>query len=120
VPFGGLGGEQVRGLGHQLGFEVARLGAERPDHLHIQTAGPERGVGDVDDLVPGGVQPGDRGPHGHRLPRADITCDHAGQDLVDAEADPRGGLGVSLAGEQVPGGDRFPERCAARILRYIA
>src|ERR1017187_9188677 len=36
VPLGGLGGEQVAGLGHQLGFEVARLGAERPDDRHIQ------------------------------------------------------------------------------------
>jgi hypothetical protein len=75
VPFGGLGGEQVRGLGHQLGFEVARLGAERPDHLHVKPAGAEGGVGDVDDLVPGGVQPGDGGAGGHGLPGADRTGD---------------------------------------------
>ena len=38
VPFGGLGGEQVSGLGHQLGFEVAGLGAEGPDDLHVEAA----------------------------------------------------------------------------------
>jgi hypothetical protein len=36
VPFGGLGGEQVAGLGHQLGFEVTGLGAEGPDDLHVE------------------------------------------------------------------------------------
>jgi len=36
VPFAGLGGEQVSCLGHQLGFEVAGLGAQRPDHADIQ------------------------------------------------------------------------------------
>jgi hypothetical protein len=30
VPFCYLGGEQVADLGHQLGFEVAGLGARRP------------------------------------------------------------------------------------------
>jgi hypothetical protein len=29
VPLGGLGRGQVAGLGHQLGFQVAGLGAER-------------------------------------------------------------------------------------------
>ena len=31
VPFCGLGGEQVAGLGHQLGLQVAGLGAEGAD-----------------------------------------------------------------------------------------
>jgi len=44
VPFGGLGGEQVRGLGHQLGFEVARLGAERTDDLHVSPRVPKAGL----------------------------------------------------------------------------
>ena len=90
------------------------LGTEGPDDLHVKAAGAEGGVGDVDDLVPGGVQAGDGGAHGHGLAGADITGDHAEQDLVDAEADPGGGLGVGLPGEQVPGRDRLAERGASQ------
>ena len=39
VPFCGLGGEQVAGLGHQLGLEVAGPGAECPDDGDIQARG---------------------------------------------------------------------------------
>ena len=56
-------------------------------------------------------------PHGTKgavLTMTDITGDHAEQDLVDAEADPGGGLGVGLAGEQVPGRDRLAERGAGQ------
>jgi DNA invertase Pin-like site-specific DNA recombinase/predicted DNA-binding transcriptional regulator AlpA len=56
-------------------------------------------------------------PHGKKgavLTMTDITGDHAEQGLVDAEADPGGGLGVGLAGEQVPGRDRLPERGAGQ------
>ncbi len=77
VPFCGLGGEQVGGLGHQLGFEVAGPGAQRPDDGDIQAAGAERRVGDVDDLVAGGVQAGDGGAQRDRLARADVPGDHS-------------------------------------------
>jgi hypothetical protein len=100
VPLGGLGGEQVGRLGHQLGFEVAGLGAERADDGDVKPAGAERGVGDVNDLVAGGVQGGDCGAQRHGLARADVAGDHAGRLLDDAEADPGDGLGVGLAGEQ--------------------
>jgi hypothetical protein len=75
VPFGGLGGEQVGGLGHQLGLEVAGLGAEGPHDRDVESPGAERGVGDVDDLVAGGVQGGDGGADRDSFPRSDIARD---------------------------------------------
>src|SRR5260370_992115 len=104
VPFGGLGGEQVAGLGHQLGFEVAGLGAERADDGDIQAPGAEGGVGDVDDLVAGGVEAGDGGAQRHGLPGADVAGDHAERGFHHAEADPGDRLGVRLAGGQGFGG----------------
>ena len=75
VSFRGLGGQQVRCLAHQLGFEVAWLGAQRPDDRDIQAPGPERRVGDVNHLVPGRVQAGDGGAQRHRLARPDVPRD---------------------------------------------
>ncbi len=77
VPFCGLGGEQVAGLGHQLGLEVARPGAQRPDDGDIQPAGAERRVGDIYDLVPGGIEGGDGGAQRHRLARPDVPRDYS-------------------------------------------
>ena len=77
VSFCGFGGEQVAGLGHQLGLEVARLGAECPDDGDIQAPGAERRVGDVYDLVPGGVECGDGGAQRHCLARPDVPRDHS-------------------------------------------
>jgi hypothetical protein len=114
VPLGGLGGEQVRCLGHQLGFEVAGLGAERADDRHVQAPGPERGVGDVDHLVAGGVEGGDGGAQRHGLPCSHVPRHHSQRRFDDAEADPGDRLGVRLAGEQVPGGDGLAERGAGQ------
>ena len=44
VPFCGLGGQQVGFLGHQLGFQVAWLGAQRPDDRDIQARVPNAGL----------------------------------------------------------------------------
>jgi hypothetical protein len=41
VALCGLGGEQVGGLGHQLGLEVTRLRAECADDGDIEAAGAE-------------------------------------------------------------------------------
>jgi hypothetical protein len=114
VPFCGFGGEQIAGLGHQLGFEVARLGAQRADDGDVKAAGAEGGVGDVDDLVAGGVQASDGGAQGHRLARADIPGNYSERGFGDAEADPGDRLGVGLAGEQVLGGDPLAERGAGQ------
>ena len=73
APFGGLGGEQVAGLGHQLGLEVTGPVAGRADDRHMRPAGAEGGIGDVDDLMAGGVQAGDRGAQRHCLARADVA-----------------------------------------------
>jgi len=44
VPLGCLGGEQVAGLGHQLGLEVAGPVAERADDGDVEPAGAEGGL----------------------------------------------------------------------------
>ncbi len=75
VAFGLLGGEQVGGLGHQLGLEVAGLVAEGADDGDVEAPGAEGRVGDVDDLVPGGVEAGHRGADGHGLAGADVAGD---------------------------------------------
>jgi len=114
VPFGGLGGKQVAGLGHQLGLEVAGPVAERPDDRDIQAPGAEGGVGDVDDLVAGRVEAGDGGAQRHGLACADVAGDHPERGFHDAEADPGDRLGVRGPAEQVPGGDVLAERGAGQ------
>ena len=109
VPFGSLGGEEVGGLGHQLGFEVAGLGAEGAHDGDVEAAGAEGGVGDVDDLVAGAVQGVDGGAHGHGLAGADVAGDDPEGGLDDTEVDAGDGLGVGLSGEEVLGGDRLAE-----------
>lgn len=60
-----FGGEQCLCLGHDLGLEEARLGAERADDGDVKTAGAERGVGDIDHLVRGGFERSGGGAEGH-------------------------------------------------------
>ena len=123
VPLGGLGGEQVGGLGHQLGLEVAGLGAERPDDLHVEAPGAEGGVGDVDDLVAGGVEGGDGGAHRHGLPGADVAGDHAErvsatQKLIRAVAWAWAWrANRSSAAIALPNGVRASPKCAAHGAR---
>ena len=57
VPFGGRGGQQVTGLAHHLGLEVAGPVTECADDGNIQPSGAEGGFGDLDDLVAGGSGP---------------------------------------------------------------
>jgi hypothetical protein len=120
---GGDGFEQQRvdaGLlaggvaGVELGDGAAVLGlagpvAGRADDGDVEAAGAEGGVGDVDDLVAGGVQAGDGGAQRDGLPAADVSGDHPEGGFGDTEADPGDGLGVRLAGEQVFGGDPLAE-----------
>ena len=119
VPFGGLGGEQVGGLGHQFGFEVARLGAQGPHDGDVEPAGAERGVGDVDDLVPGRVQPGHGRPDRHRLPGADVAGDDPQrrfrtQKVIRATASAWAWRwNRSAAGIALPNGVRVSPKCAA-------
>jgi hypothetical protein len=114
VPLVGFGGQQVGGLGHQLGLEVAGLVAERADDGDVEAAGAEGGVGDVDDLVAGRVEGRDGGADGHGLACADVPGDHSERGLDDAKADPGDRLGVRLAGEKVAGRDGFAERGAGQ------
>ena len=114
VPLCGLGGQQVRCLGHHEGLEVAGAGAERPDDRHVTAPGLERRVGDVNHLMPCGVEGGDGGAQRDRLPSSDVPRHDSQRPLDDAEADPGDRLGVGLAGEQVPGGDGLPNGVRAR------
>jgi len=109
VALGGLGGEQVLGLGHELGAQVARLGPERAHDRDVEAAGAEGRVGDVDDLVAGGVERGDGGAQGDRLAGADVAGDHAECGFDDAEVDAGDGLLVGRAREEITGGDRLAE-----------
>ena len=63
----------------------------------------------------GGVEPCNRGAHGHGLAGADIAHDDAEGGLGDAEADAGDGLGVGGPGEQVSGGDTVGERGVGEI-----
>src|ERR1035441_4950958 len=101
-------GAQLLGMQHVTGR--ARGWHDRD----IQPPGAERRVGDVDDLVAGGVQGGDGGADRDSLSRSDIARDNPERGLQDAEADPGDGLGVPLAGEQVAGGDGLAERGAGQ------
>ena len=115
MPLGLLRGQQVTGLGDELGLAVAGDAAEGGDDGDVETAGAEGGVGDVDHLVAGSVQPCHRGAHRHRLAGADVADDDPEQALGDAEADPRHRLGVSGPGEEIAGGDGLAERHVGEV-----
>jgi hypothetical protein len=66
-------------------------------------ADPYRGVRQVDDEVPGGVQGGGRGPDGDGFAGADFPGDDPDGVLIDTPGDPGdrfsvGGVAVSIAG----------------------
>lgn len=97
--------EEGLGLGHHLGLEEARGGAQRGDDRDVEAAGAEGGVGDVDDLVRGRVEGAHRGPQGDGLADADLADEDAEQRLADAEPDAGDGLLVGRSAEQVGRGD---------------
>src|SRR5207245_486414 len=82
-------------------LEEARAGAERAHDGDVEATGAEGGVGDVDDLVVGGVEGGAGGPGGHRLAGADLAGDDAERGLLDAVEDACDGLLVGSAGEEL-------------------
>jgi hypothetical protein len=66
-------------------------------------------VGDVGDLVPGGVQSCHGGVDHYGLPGADVAGDYPEGGLHHAEADPGDRLGVCLTGEQAAAGMDLPD-----------
>ncbi len=105
-----LGGEQVGGLGHDLGLEEAGLCAEGGDEGDVDLAGAEGGrVGEVDDLVGGRVELADGGAEGDGLADADLAGDDAEQALGDTEADAGDGFVVSGAREEIASSDVLAE-----------
>ena len=60
VALGLFGGEQVGGLGHDLGLVEPGLGAQGPHDGDVEAPGAKGRVGHVDHLVPGRVEPGHR------------------------------------------------------------
>jgi hypothetical protein len=109
VAFGFLGGEQVGGLRHDFGFVEAGVGAERGDDGDVEAAGAERGVGDVDQVMPGLVEGRDGGADGDGLARADFAADDPKGGVGDAEADAGDRFGVRVAQVEVWRGDPFGE-----------
>ena len=100
AAFGVFGGQGVGGLRDEGRGVEARGLAEGGDDVVQHAADPDRGVGQVDDHVPGGVQAGGRGAHGHRLAGADLAGDHTEGVLVDAPGDAGHGLGVTVVAVQ--------------------
>ena len=89
-----LGGEHGGGLGGEPGVAAVGLAAEGGDDHLVQAADADHGVGQVDDGVPGGVQPGQDGADGDGLAGADFAGDHADGAFGDAPGDPGAGLVV--------------------------
>ena len=100
AALGGLGGEQVLGLGDQRRVVKARAAAEAGHDRGVDAAQPDAGGAEVDDGVPGGVQAGDGGARGDGLAGAALAGDHADRLLADAPRDPRDGLAVRAMGVQ--------------------
>ena len=102
---------KVLGVARQTVLHKVQRGQLQAIHV---TSGRRKGL----RIQVGHDQPGlfdtPRGTKGAVLTMADVPCDHAEQGLGDAEADPGGGLGVGLAGEQVLGRDRLAERGAGQ------
>lgn len=109
VAFRGFGGEQVGGLGHELGSLVAGFCSEGSDDGDVEASGAEGGVGDVDDLVSGGVQCRYGGSDRHGFSCADVSGDHTEGVLDDAEVDAGDGFLVGGPGVEVGGRDGFAE-----------
>src|SRR5262245_2214442 len=109
MTLGLLSLQQLLSLGHDLGLEEARAGAEGADDCDVEAPGAEGGVGDVDDLVAGRVQGGASGTGSDRLAGADLAGDHAQRRLLDAVEDAGDGLLMRDAGEELRRCQRFGE-----------
>ena len=79
--------------------------AEGLDHGDVEAAGPEGRVGDIDDLVAGGIESGTGGAGGDRLAGANLAGDDPQSRLLDAMQDAGDRLLVRLAGEQLGRGE---------------
>ena len=102
APLGVLDGQRGGGLRDQGGVMDQGLPAQRGDDLVVDAADPDGGVGEVDDGVPGGVQPGQRGADGDGLAGADLAGDDPDPALADAPADAGDGLVVGGVAVQHP------------------
>ncbi len=98
------------GLGDQRGGVEAGDPAQPGHEGGVEAAGADRGVGQVDDGVPGGVELGERGAQRDGLARADLPGDDPERGLGDAPADPGDGLGVPAVAVQHRRGEVAAER----------
>ena len=105
ASLGELGGQVLGGLRDQGGVVEPGHAAQRGDDRVVNASRPDLGVGDGDELVAGGVQPGGGGADGHGLARADLTGDDRDLAGVDAVGDAAGGFLVGGRGEQRPDRD---------------
>ena len=113
AAFGVLGGERLGGLWDQRGLVEPWCAAQRGDDAVVEPARADGGVAQVDDGVPGWVQPGQRGADGDGLPGTDLTGDHPEGAFGDAPADPGDGFAVAGVAVQHLRGEVAAERGAA-------
>jgi hypothetical protein len=104
AAFGVFGCEGVGGLRDQGGGIEAGNLSEGGHDMVQHAADPDRGVGQVDDHVPGRVQRGGGGADRDGLAGTDLAGDHAQGVLLDAPADPGHGFGVGAVAVQHRGG----------------
>lgn len=95
TAFGVFGGQGVGGLGGQGGGVETGHPPECADDVMQHAADPDRGVGQVDDDVAGGVQGGGGGPDGDGFAGADFSGDDADGVLVDTPGDAGDGFAVA-------------------------
>jgi hypothetical protein len=110
VPLVGLGGEGGLDLGDEGGVVEAGCLAEGHGDGAVDAAHPDLGVGQVDQGVPGGVQPVGRGAQCHGLPGADLAGQHAQPAGGDEPAQPGDGFLVRGRAEQAGHRDGRGER----------
>ena len=84
---GAFVGEQLVRLWDQGGGVEAGLAAEGEHDLVVEAAGADRGVGEVDERVAGGVEGGGGGAGGDGLAGADLAGQEAERLLLDHEGD---------------------------------
>src|SRR5260370_11968138 len=110
AAFFGFGGERVGGLRDQGGVVEPGYAAEGGDHGGVYGAGVDGWVGQVDRVVAGAVEGGDRGSGGDGLTGSYFSDDDGQRAGLDGVGDAGDGLVMGGAGKQLAGGQAAAER----------
>lgn len=111
-----FGGEEFGGLGDQGGPVELGDAAQRGDEVVVDAAGADHRVGQVDDGMAGVVKRGAGGAGGDGLAGTDFAGEHADGLLVNQPAEPGDGLFVTVACEELPGGEVAAEGVAGEAV----